>query len=200
LTLQTEFGSNLALNQKLTIARLVFEAFGETSLMLMSLLGGKTKAVVFIALCLRQDRLIVALKQNLVVGFSGLEYQGKNFIDVNVHQAVRMLGFRGFLVYTFSAIAFLLNKPLPSDLHIQALAVSADQRGQGIGTKLLKDSIDFARANNFSKVKIEVTSANPKAERLYRRIGFKIFSVRKIPYPLSFLSGLDNVTELFLET
>jgi ribosomal protein S18 acetylase RimI-like enzyme len=149
-----------------------------------------------VAASLRSDRLIVASINGSAVGFAGLEYLGKSFIEPNKRQAVRMLGFRGLLVRLVFWTVALFNRSMPGDINIRALAVSADNRGKGIGTKMLYSIIKYAKLKDFSKIKIEVTSANPNAKRLYTKIGFRASKVQKMPNPLSTIVGFDKIIEL----
>ena len=59
------------------------------------------------------------------------------------------------------------------ELYIDSLAVSADQRGKGIATQLLKATIEKAVALGLPRTGLLVDTGNPKAEALYLRVGFK---------------------------
>ena len=48
-----------------------------------------------------------------------------------------------------------------------------DCRGRGIATLLLKAAIDKARRMGLPAVGLLVDKGNPKAEKLYTRVGFK---------------------------
>ena len=53
-----------------------------------------------------------------------------------------------------------------------SMAVKADFRGQGIGTKLLQNLISKARDEEYSALSLSVDPINP-AVRIYERLGFK---------------------------
>lgn len=61
----------------------------------------------------------------------------------------------------------------PGELYIDSLAVSEDYRGNGVATRLLKATIKKAKALGLPATGLLVDKGNPKAERLYRRIGFE---------------------------
>ncbi len=66
--------------------------------------------------------------------------------------------------------------PDPSDeteAVIISMWVSPDARGQGVGERLARAAIDFARELGFPAVKLEVVDTNVAAIRLYERLGFK---------------------------
>lgn len=55
---------------------------------------------------------------------------------------------------------------------INALAVFAEGRNQGLGSRLLAAAEDQARFNGFKKMSIQVYSQNTGAVRLYQRLGY----------------------------
>tara|TARA_R110002072_G_scaffold173600_2_gene328294 strand:+ start:72335 stop:72799 length:465 start_codon:yes stop_codon:yes gene_type:complete len=57
-------------------------------------------------------------------------------------------------------------------LNIHDLAVSAEYRGQGVGTMLLDAVAERARKIGCCRVTLEVDTANPGAKKLYERSGF----------------------------
>jgi hypothetical protein len=95
-----KIGVGATFDQRLTVARLTFEAFRDAGQILVRFLGGKHKAEAFVASFLREDRLLVASIDGVVVGFAGLEYLGKGFIDIDGRKAVRLFDLRGLMVYS----------------------------------------------------------------------------------------------------
>lgn len=58
---------------------------------------------------------------------------------------------------------------------ISSVSVLPGFQNSGIATKLLQDSIDYAQANNFVEINLEVNKMNKKALKLYEKYGFLIF-------------------------
>ena len=58
-------------------------------------------------------------------------------------------------------------------LNIHDLAVAETHRGQGVGTALLDEVARDAAATGCCKLTLEVREDNPRAEQLYRRVGFR---------------------------
>jgi ribosomal protein S18 acetylase RimI-like enzyme len=58
-------------------------------------------------------------------------------------------------------------------LHVEALVVAAEARGQGLGGQLLDEGIREARRRGVAKLGLRVLSNNPGAVRLYRGRGFE---------------------------
>ena len=59
---------------------------------------------------------------------------------------------------------------------VHELVLDPDYQGQGIGTKLLNDTIDHARGLELP-VRIQVLLENDGATRLYERLGFREYGV-----------------------
>jgi ribosomal protein S18 acetylase RimI-like enzyme len=66
------------------------------------------------------------------------------------------------------------------DFYLSDLAVDEKCRGKGIGTFILKKSIELAREKGCKRVVLDVDIENEGALRLYQRIGFKIFNKKRI--------------------
>lgn len=61
----------------------------------------------------------------------------------------------------------------PGELYIDSIAVPENYRGKGVATELLKAVIDKAKDMALPAVGLLVDTNNPKAEKLYGRVGFK---------------------------
>ncbi len=56
---------------------------------------------------------------------------------------------------------------------ISDLIVGESWRGQGVGTAIITRLIEMARSQQFLEVEIGVAESNPRALRLYHRLGFR---------------------------
>lgn len=71
---------------------------------------------------------------------------------------------------------------LPEDVwYLRTLAVSPEQRGQGLGSQALADIEHRARTHAASAIHVDVDSANPQALRFYQRHGFEIIAITQVP-------------------
>jgi ribosomal protein S18 acetylase RimI-like enzyme len=52
------------------------------------------------------------------------------------------------------------------------MGVHPDYRGRGIGERLIRASLDAARAAGFERIELSVYGRNTRAAALYRRVGF----------------------------
>ncbi|GIJ77667.1 Ribosomal protein S18 acetylase RimI [Micromonospora phaseoli] len=61
---------------------------------------------------------------------------------------------------------------LPGQLFLNGIAVRGDERGQGLGSRLLHDGQELARRLGCRAMLLDVSLDNPAAHRLYLRHGF----------------------------
>ncbi|MBS4178806.1 GNAT family N-acetyltransferase [Lederbergia citrea] len=59
-----------------------------------------------------------------------------------------------------------------TDFYIDTLSVNPRFGGQGFGTDLLQSAIDYANAQGYPTVSLNVEETNVKARKLYERLGF----------------------------
>lgn len=70
-------------------------------------------------------------------------------------------------------IAPVLSRPGVQEFCLRNFAVAPQQRGQGIGSTLLRYGISKAKARGDRRLLLDVADNNPKARALYERFGFK---------------------------
>jgi ribosomal-protein-alanine N-acetyltransferase len=79
------------------------------------------------------------------------------------------------------AIGFSLSRRVADEAELLLLAVLPDRHREGVGTCLLDDFIDRARANGVLRVHLEVRDGNP-AIAMYRAAGFAAAGRRRNYY------------------
>ena len=62
------------------------------------------------------------------------------------------------------------------------IAVVPERRGEGIGRRLLRESISVAASRGTRSLYLEVRESNDVARRLYENVGFSVVGVRKQYY------------------
>lgn len=72
---------------------------------------------------------------------------------------------------------------------IYSLAIDPEWRGRGLGRTLLESCIEQARQRGCSEIRLEVSTGNLPALRLYAQTGFEIFGHR----PAYYQDGSDAV-------
>ena len=79
-------------------------------------------------------------------------------------------------------IAFSNFWVVEGDAHIANFAVSPDYRNRGVGKYLFAESLAYIQKLGGDHVSLEVRVSNIPAQRLYRKFGFRIVSIRKNYY------------------
>lgn len=72
----------------------------------------------------------------------------------------------------------LVPPPARGMWFVQDFGVHPDLRGKGIGTALLRAQAEAARARGKRTFGLDVATNNPKAQRLYERLGFVVVDER----------------------
>lgn len=60
------------------------------------------------------------------------------------------------------------------EYYLDCISVAPDRQGQGIGKKLILAMIDYAKQRKHNITGLLVNKDNPKAEKLYAKLGFKV--------------------------
>jgi len=132
----------------------------------------KEKALAIHKKSLNSDRVLYALSGSRVVGVLGLHYDNKNFMEIK-YKYLRE-HFNPIQSYFIYFIYKIMSPKLNSDvIRIDSIAVDEDIRGKGIGSLLIKKVFEFAKDKGFKEIILEVVDTNPKAKKLYERLGFK---------------------------
>lgn len=72
------------------------------------------------------------------------------------------------------ALALLLPRYVvgPGEVYVRTIGVVAERRGRGAGTLLLACAEEWGRRHRKGRLALHVSSENPRAHALYRRIGY----------------------------
>lgn len=80
-------------------------------------------------------------------------------------------------------IGYLFAMWLFDELHVNKIAVAAEERRKGIADLLMARCFEFARQNGVSTISLEVRRSNMGAQEFYRHLEFKSSYVRPHYYP-----------------
>ncbi|MBA4376724.1 MAG: molybdopterin-guanine dinucleotide biosynthesis protein MobC [Anaerolinea sp.] len=117
------------------------------------------------------DLAIVALHQAKIVGVTGLQVGGRGFFNFKWSYFTRQFGW--LRAIPKAVVMYFARRPERSgQLLMNGIAVDPSMRGKGVGTLLLQAVFEFARANCYSTVRLDVVDTNPEARCLYERMGF----------------------------
>ncbi len=142
--------------------------------------------------CMADDRCIVISQDEELAAVVGYSMKKKRFFKIELSSICKQYGsMRGF--YYWSIIQLLHKKPTKRNtIFIEALAVSPNFRGEGLGRKLIYEVSKLAEQQKIKKIRLEVVNSNERALRMYQRCGFRVKSTQKIHLLTKFL-GFSKV-------
>ena len=79
-----------------------------------------------------------------------------------------------------------------NDLYLAEIAIDESQRGKGLGRKVVRDVIDYAKSKDYDRVVLDADFRNKGAKRLYESLGFKEFNKKRVKIG-SFERGMHNM-------
>jgi len=121
---------------------------------------------------IQPQAILAAFAEGRLVGMAGLEWGGRQYVRYARATFVRELGpLRGTLKHLASRLA-LQSERSPGELLVAAVAVRPEVRGRGVGTRLILGAEELARAKGLVTIRLDVVDTNPRARRLYERLGF----------------------------
>jgi ribosomal protein S18 acetylase RimI-like enzyme len=175
-------------------ARLYNEAFGQKFSVAVH---SEEKRVSLIQKGFIPEYAIVALSDNTLLGIAGFHTSAGSLTGgINYRHLLSELG---FLKGNWAAIIFSLydRKPKVGELLMDGIAVHADSRCKGVGSKLLEEIARYAQKNKFKRVRLDVIDTNSKAKKLYEPMDFKTVKTERFPY-LRWLLGFSGSTTMQL--
>ncbi len=174
------------------VARLFWNAFSNK---LGPLLHPERRALDFIGSALRPEFAYCALDETGgILGVVGFKTERGGLVSAGFRDVVRAYGWAGALWR--APLLDLLERPLaPGQLLLDGIFVADHARGQGVGTALIAHVIAEAGARGCTEVGLDVIDTNPRAEALYRRLGFTPEGVEKLG-PLRHLFGFRSSTKM----
>jgi ribosomal protein S18 acetylase RimI-like enzyme len=135
----------------------------------------------------------------------GFSYRHATIAEVDRRVAGLLLGYRLPEPYVLGDISALpeMVRPLveleaeaPGTWYVNALAAFPEYRGQGIGTRLLKEAELLAIEAGAPGLSLIVADQNEGAKRLYSRMGYRAVARRRlVPFP-----GLGHTGDWVLMT
>lgn len=149
----------------------------------------------FLEKSFKPELAIVALRNNHVVGIAGMAFNKGHFISPSLRIFMAEFGFfAGLLKY----IIYMTIGVRPYDrgqLLLEAIAIAPNMRGMGIGTLLIEAIEDYAKKRSLTSVRLEVVDTNPKAKKLYDRMGFAETKINRYPF-LKNIMGIQTISTM----
>ena len=179
-------------NERARAAALYWQAFGAK---LGRVLGPDERAVAFLADVLDPDFALVARgPDGRLLGLAGFKTREGALVGGEWPDLTRHYGVVGSLI-RLPFLLMLERKPRPDELLMDGILVSADARGQGLGTLMLDAIKDEARARGAGRVRLDVIDTNPRARALYEREGFRAAKTVQLG-PFRRMFGFGAATEM----
>ena len=112
----------------------------------------------------------------------------------------RLFSHLGFFHGLWATLIFgLYERSLkPGELLLDGISVRPEQRGRGIGGRLLDELRQYAREHGYKSIRLDVIDTNPRARQLYERKGFVATRTEHFAY-LRWLLGFGASTTMILQ-
>lgn len=133
---------------------------------------------------------ITAVDDDRLVGILGIQIPSAGFMDVTLKTLQPYYGIPGS-IWRLALLAFLHYSPPAGEVYVDGLAVDPDFRGQGIGTAMMVALESRAAGQGVSILRLEVVDTNPRARKLYRRLGFELLREQTV-WPVGSLFGFRS--------
>ena len=161
------------------LAWLYWEAFGAP--LTNQLVGSLPCALALVEATADSGRALCALHSDSILGLAALRYGGRRFLSPRLRSCVSAAGIlRGPLAC--ASLGIVGHGAKPDEMYVEALAVGAGSRGQGIGRALLQHAFELARDEGLAAVSLDVVDTNTGARRLYERAGFRAVALSRYPF------------------
>lgn len=86
----------------------------------------------------------------------------------------------------------VVKPPRKGVAYLGHFGVAPELRGQGLGTLLIHHLIGQARTQGFTRVALDVSSGNPRAQKLYEQLGFAVQKTNAADYRREFGHIVDH--------
>ncbi len=188
LTIQRGFPEEL----RLAAAALYDVAFGAK---LSIAIPAAAQRLAVLARGIEPSFAFTAVRNDQLAGIAGFKTAAGSFTGgVTAGLLQEVLGPFG-AVRALAILALFERKFTPGQLLMDGIAVAPEQRGVGVGTRLLQSLIDYARREGYGSLRLDVIDTNPAARRLYERVGFTPTATDHFPY-LQWLLGFGAATQM----
>jgi len=160
------------------------------------ILGDEAKAIDLIETGINPGSCLSAFEGGGLLGLLAFENQYQSFIDPELKDIRALYGDLGGVIRA-GGMLLLEYKPQPKELYIEGIAVVISARGKGVGTQLINECFSMAESEGYDRVTLQVIDTNPRAQKLYERLGFKIENREKI-WPINRIVGWNFGEAIFM--
>ncbi|MBN1284236.1 MAG: GNAT family N-acetyltransferase [Anaerolineae bacterium] len=158
-------------------------------------LGSEAQGAAILAAVMDAQCAIIALLGDTLAGVAGIRYAGSRLNRWRYGPFIEQFGRLGGLVRG-TLIRVDRRPQRAGELLMDGLAVDAALRGRGVGTALLDAVCAFAREHGYETVRLDVVDTNPRAQKLYERVGFVPTETHRLPVFLRSIIGFSAYTTM----
>lgn len=162
------------------------------------ILGNGERAIAIIESSIEAGNCFSALEDNDLIGVLAMQTAEQHFLNTGFTDFSTQYGFAGAIAKGI-ALQLLQYKPRHGELYVEGVAVADDARGKGVGTKLFEAMTNYARAQKYKTISLEVIDTNQRALQLYKRLGFAI-KKRSSIWPLNKIIGWLFKASILMES
>ena len=148
---------------------------------LYPILGDDSRAQKVLKKNLDATHCLAAVCDPKLAGILAIQNNNGSFVNPTLRTMIRAYGWSSG-IYRMFGLVLLDYSADPDEVYIDGIAVAEDMQGSGIGSHLLKMLERMAVKNGIRKISLEVIDTNPRAEALYRRLGFEVVKQRTIRF------------------
>ena len=161
------------------------------------LLGNGDKARHILSEGINPAQCITAIADDTLAGVLAVQEGRDSLMNPGLGSVIRAYGvFSG--MFRMAGLILLYHDTMPGEAYVDGVAVADGFRGKGIGTGLLAALEERAMGKGMETITLEVIDSNPRAEALYRRLGFRTVSTAKL-WPFNRIFGFPFKASLLME-
>lgn len=146
---------------------------------------GRYPARDFLSYCFADGRGFFGWRNHTVVTLNGSAvgigafYSGENYLRLSAELVWQVWHFYPLhiiasVLYRMTQLKSLMPEPAKNMHYVANFAVRADMQSKQIGTSLLRYHQEIAKQLGRNIYALDVSVANPRAQALYERLGFKV--------------------------
>lgn len=173
------------------VAQLYWQAFGQK---LGKVLGPEARALIFLKTALMPEFALVARRNGALVGVAGFQTKDGGLVGGEFAEMTRIYGLLG-AAWRIALLAVLERQVEPGIFQMDGIFVHPEARGQGVGGALLEAVAQLARRQGARAIRLDVIDTNPRAEQLYRRVGFQPLR-REYTGPFKWVFGFGSALKM----
>ena len=158
-------------------------------------LGPRKKGIHFIAHSFKPEFGLMALRNGDFVGIASAKTTKGELVQFQFGLWIRTYHIKAVQRFLIT-FPFWYERHGPDELLLSSLCIVESAQGQGIGTLMIQEFIQYGTNQGYRVLKLNVINSNLRARALYEKLGFKITKYSKIPFPWSHLLGFTGVYEM----